>query len=62
MLGLAGLRGPGERLVTRAEEAARAPAEIGFPVVMKIDSPDIAHRTEAGSLVVPRIAGTGGEA
>lgn len=33
-----------------AEEAAQRAADIGFPVVMKIDSPDIPHKTEAGGV------------
>lgn len=33
-----------------AEEAAQAAERIGYPVVMKIDSPDIPHKTEAGGV------------
>ena len=35
-----------------ASEAARVAGEIGFPVVMKIVSPDILHKTEAGGVMV----------
>lgn len=37
-----------ERLVQDAEAAATAATEAGFPVVMKVESPDIPHKTEAG--------------
>jgi acyl-CoA synthetase (NDP forming) len=37
-----------ESLVSSADEAAAAAARMGFPVVLKVDSPDIAHKTEAG--------------
>jgi len=43
---------PQEALAGSAEEAARLAAEIGFPVVMKIVSPDILHKTDAGGVVV----------
>ncbi len=43
---------PGEALVTDAEGAARAAESIGWPVAMKIGSPDIAHKTEAGGVVL----------
>lgn len=37
-----------EKLVTSAEAAVATAEEIGFPVVMKAESPDIPHKTEAG--------------
>jgi acyl-CoA synthetase (NDP forming) len=43
---------PREGLATSAAEAATVAAEIGFPVVMKIVSPDILHKTDAGGVVV----------
>jgi len=39
-------------LATDAEAAVRLAAEIGYPVVMKIESPDIVHKTEFGGVVV----------
>ncbi len=41
-----------ERLVQDADAAARAATEIGYPVVLKIASPDLPHKTEAGGVVV----------
>jgi acetyltransferase len=35
-----------------AEDAAKKAAEIGFPVVMKIASPDITHKTDTGGVVL----------
>jgi acetyl coenzyme A synthetase (ADP forming)-like protein len=43
---------PKEGVATSARVAARIAAEIGFPVVMKIVSPDILHKTEAGGVIV----------
>ena len=41
-----------EELLTRTKPEARAAAEaIGFPVVMKIVSPDILHKTEIGGVL-----------
>jgi acyl-CoA synthetase (NDP forming) len=39
-----------ERLARTAEEAVGAAREIGAAVALKIDSPDIAHKTEAGAI------------
>ncbi|UTW52765.1 acetate--CoA ligase family protein [bacterium SCSIO 12827] len=37
-----------ERLAGDADTAAQAAAEIGFPVALKGNAPDLAHKTEAG--------------
>lgn len=38
------------RLVQNADEAARAAQEIGFPVALKIVSPDIVHKVDVGGV------------
>ncbi len=43
---------PKEGLAKTADEAANLASGMGFPVVMKIVSPDILHKTEAGGVVV----------
>jgi acyl-CoA synthetase (NDP forming) len=52
VLARAGIPVMSERLVASAEEAAAAAAELGFPVAMKIVSPDIAHKTEIGGVLL----------
>src|SRR5580704_9300537 len=47
-----GISVPREAVASSADEAARLASEIGFPVVMKIVSPQILHKTEAGGVVV----------
>ena len=47
-----GITIPKEGVATSADEAAKLAASIGFPVVMKIVSPQILHKTEAGGVVV----------
>ena len=47
-----GIPVPREALATSPAEAARLAAELGFPVVMKIVSPRILHKTDAGGVVV----------
>ena len=37
-----------EYLANSAEAAVEAAAQLGFPVALKLDSPDILHKTEAG--------------
>ena len=48
---------PKDGLATSANEAAQLAGEFGYPVVLKIVSPDIVHKTEAGGV----IAGIGSE-
>ncbi|GAB3747022.1 acetate--CoA ligase family protein [Nocardiopsis nanhaiensis] len=43
---------PTEALTSSAEEAASTAAEMGFPVVAKIVSPDILHKTDAKGVEV----------
>jgi acetyltransferase len=38
------------RLATTADEAAEFAAQIGFPVVLKIDSPNITHKSDSGGV------------
>ena len=47
-----GISVPKEALATTADEAAQFAADIGFPVVLKIVSPEILHKTEAGGVLV----------
>jgi acetyltransferase len=47
-----GVSVPGEATVTSADEAVKECNRIGYPVVMKILSPDIAHKTDVGGVVV----------
>jgi acetyltransferase len=47
-----GMRLPQSRLARSPEEAAQIGAEIGFPVVMKISSPDILHKSDIGGVKV----------
>ena len=51
-LAQAGIPVLAERLVSDADAAARAAREIGFPVVLKIASPDLPHKTEVGGVAV----------
>ncbi len=37
-----------EHLATSVEAAVEGAEQLGFPVVLKVDSPDILHKTEAG--------------
>ena len=47
-----GIAVPREALAKSAAEAAAAAAKVGFPVVMKIVSPQILHKTEARGVVL----------
>lgn len=45
-----GIRSARARLARTAEDAGRLVAEMGAPVALKVESPDILHKTEAGAL------------
>lgn len=47
-----GINVPKEGVVSNAAEASKLAGSMGFPVVMKIVSPDILHKTEAGGVIV----------
>ena len=50
ILAEAGLPVVDERMSSTAREAVSAAIELGFPVALKIASPDILHKTEAGGV------------
>jgi len=50
ILQLYGVPSPKRQLATSAGEAAKMAGEMGFPVVMKIASASITHKTEAGGV------------
>ena len=47
-----GIPVPAEGLAGSSDEAAQISADIEFPVVMKIESADILHKSDAGGVVV----------
>src|SRR4029453_11061650 len=47
-----GIAVPQEGVVGSAAEAQKLASSMGFPFVMKIVSPDILHKTEAGGVIV----------
>jgi acetyl coenzyme A synthetase (ADP forming)-like protein len=47
-----GIAVPKEGLATSSDEAVSLADDIGYPVVLKIVSPDILHKTEAGGVLV----------
>ena len=47
-----GIRSPEDILVTSPEGAASQAARIGFPVALKLISPDILHKTDVGGVLL----------
>jgi acetyl coenzyme A synthetase (ADP forming)-like protein len=47
-----GLQIPTSELASTAEEAVNMAAEMGYPVVLKVASPDILHKTDVGGVKV----------
>ncbi|MDN3988194.1 acetate--CoA ligase family protein [Zwartia vadi] len=52
LLALAGIASAPEEVCTSVEAAITAAKKIGFPVVMKIVSPDILHKSEIGGVLL----------
>ncbi len=52
VLAAAGIPVAEAHLATDAEEAAKAAKKVGFPVVIKIVSPDITHKSDVGGVRV----------
>ena len=48
----AGIKTPASRLCSSLEETVKAAGSIGYPVVLKIASPDIVHKSDAGGIAL----------
>src|SRR5438477_82913 len=46
------LSGERDRLAASADDAVHAAAEIGYPVALKVQSPELPHKTEAGAVAL----------
>jgi acyl-CoA synthetase (NDP forming) len=52
LLAAAGIPVTVARLATSADEAASIASQVGFPVVLKVASSDLAHKSDAGGVLV----------
>jgi acetyl coenzyme A synthetase (ADP forming)-like protein len=52
LLGKYGITVPEHRIVESKDEAIKAANEIGFPVVMKIVSPQVIHKSDVGGVII----------
>ena len=52
VVGAYGMPAPANRLVDNAEEAVKAAEELGYPIVLRIVSPDILHKTDIGGVAL----------
>lgn len=50
LLERASIKTPPQKLVTSPDAAAEAGRELGWPVVLKVSSPDLPHKTDAGGV------------
>ena len=51
LLDKAGVPVPRFQVARTAEEAAKAAEAVGYPLVMKVISPDIIHKSDAGGVI-----------
>jgi acetyl coenzyme A synthetase (ADP forming)-like protein len=47
-----GISVPDHKVVKDPEDAAKAADQIGYPIAMKVVSPDVVHKTDAGAVTV----------
>lgn len=52
VLAACGIQTPKEEVALTAQDAAMAASRVGFPVVVKVVSPDIPHKTEVGGVAL----------
>src|SRR5207244_6324149 len=52
ILALYGIRTTREALATGTDEALAAAERIGYPVALKLEAPDLPHKTEAGAVLL----------
>jgi len=52
VLAAAGIAGTREELATSEQTAVSSAQKLGYPVVLKISSPDVLHKTDAGGVKV----------
>lgn len=52
LLESSGIPVPARRFITRKEDVAAACAELGYPVVMKVVSPQILHKSDVGGVIL----------
>jgi acetyl coenzyme A synthetase (ADP forming)-like protein len=46
-----GIKTPKDKIVTSRDKVIRAAREIGYPVVLKVNSTDISHKTDVGGVI-----------
>src|SRR5207244_12515765 len=47
-----GIAAPRERIATNVEDAVRAAKDVGYPVVLKVLSAEVAHKSDIGGVIL----------